>query len=124
MLFLDDLQLLLQVADTILRLLQLASLLGQLGLQLFNLILLFLNNSTCCLVLRRQLLSLGLLLFLELEGNKLALLLHLLLLACYLFRLELRCDFLLLGIINHLFQSLLFRLGLLKEDSIIRYSTA
>ena len=124
MLFLDDLQLLLQVADTILRLLQLASLLGQLGLQLFNLILLFLNNSTCCLVLRRQLLSLGLLLFLELEGNKLALFLHLLLLACRLFRLELRCDFLLLGIINHLFQSLLFRLGLLKEDSIIRYSTA
>ena len=112
MLFLDDLELLLQVAEAVLRLLELGALFRQLGFQLLDLILFLLDHGACCLVLRRELSGLGLLLFLLLGGDELALLFQRFLLPCHLFSLELRRDLLLLCVVNHLLQPLFLRLCL------------
>ena len=115
MLFLDDLELFLQVTEAVLGLLELGALFGQLGLQLLDLILFLLDHGTCCLVLRCELSGLSLLLFLLLDGDELALLFQRFLLPRHLFRLELRRDLLLLCIVDHLLQPLFLRLCLCKE---------
>ena len=115
MLFLDDLELLLQVTEAVLGLLELSSLFGQLRLQLLDLILFLLDHGTCCLVLRCELSGFSLLLFLLLGGDELALLFQCFLLPRPLFRLELRRDLLLLRIVDHLLQPLFLCLCLCKE---------
>ena len=82
---------------------------------MLDLILLFLDHCSCCLVLRGQLGSLGLFFFLLLKGHDLLLLLDLLLLSCYFLGFKFSLDFLLLSIVNHLFQLLLLRLSSLEK---------
>ena len=112
----EDLELLLQVGDAVLRLLQLVSLVVEFRLELLDLVLLLLDQGPCCLILSGQFCGFGLFFFLFLEGKQFLLLLHFFILAGELLGLELGGDLLLLCIVNHLFQLFFFGLGSLEKD--------